>query len=95
MTLAAATRRWRDKVDFIVLVADDDATRPPAAGSGTYAIGRDAGSQAARAFKISGMPTLVFVTASGEILDRRSGLTDSPTVERRIRALIAEGPART
>ena len=88
-TFEESARRWDGKVHFVVVHAGG---RPPAVPSADVAIDDSAVTLAA--YSVKETPTVVLVTASGDILGKRSGNVEAETLERQIRALIAEGPAR-
>jgi thiol-disulfide isomerase/thioredoxin len=88
-TLEKSAQRWAGKVDFIVVHAGG---QPPETPSAQVAIDESAATLTAYSVKES--PTVVLVTANGDILGKRSGNVGADTLERQIRALIAEGPKR-
>lgn len=85
-----SAQRWAGKVAFVVV---HDGSQPPDTPSARVAI--DEGASASRSYSVTNKPTVVLVTASGDVLGKRAGNLESGTLERQIRAVIAEGPARS
>jgi hypothetical protein len=54
----------------------------------------DAGGRTATTYGMTETPSTAFVTANGQILTRHQGTISADTLERRVRSLIAAGPAR-
>lgn len=84
-----SAKRWAGKVSFVIVHA---GAQPPETEVAEVALDNEAATLTAYSAKET--PTVVLVTASGDILGKRSGPLNNQTLERQIRALIAEGPKR-
>lgn len=85
--LARSAERWAGKVDFIVIESNAPSVATP-----TVKRAGDLNGVAATSYGVADRPALVLVTANEQILERRTTPFDQEQLERRLRALIAEGP---
>ncbi|MDP9037621.1 MAG: TlpA family protein disulfide reductase [Myxococcota bacterium] len=86
-------RRWRDEGVVVVGVNTDtpgqgDPAAFAAAHGLSYLIARDVEGDAARAYGVDSLPTLVVVSSSGKIVAVRSGTTDGDEIDGLLRRAL-------
>jgi peroxiredoxin len=88
------SQRWRDQGVVVVGVSQDtpDQGGDPRAFAQahglTYPIVQDLTQEVARSYGVSGLPTLVVVSPTGQVSAIRSGVTDEAELERLVRRAL-------
>ena len=73
---------------FIGLGSNDDGRRLLQELSITYPAGTTAQANTVSAYNVLGMPTTVFITSDGTILETHAGLLDETSLREKVEALI-------
>lgn len=94
--LDRSRRRWEGKVNYVLVAGGPAETvRETFRGADeSIQVASEPDRATAKAYRIDDLPATVFVTAEGQILERDVGPLVADDLERRIRAVIAEGPGQ-